>query len=314
MRVAGIRELSGAVGLFEVPDPRPLAEDEVLIAVMAAGVGNWDDIVRSGDWDVGIGTPMALGVEAAGVVTEVGANVAEFSVGDEVLCHPLPLRHQGTWAPWLTAPAATLALKPTAMTWAAAAALPVPALTAHQVVTESLALRAGDTVLVHGAGGVTGGLIVALSALSGATVIATSGPDKQARVRSLGATEVFDYHDPTWPDQARDVASGRWIQAAANAARGGAELAIRAVAGGGRLATITSDPPTPERGIRVSNVYVRPDGRQLARLAEMFGRGLMSLPVAGSYPLPAAGAALADVVAGRLSGAAVLTPNDAFVL
>jgi NADPH:quinone reductase-like Zn-dependent oxidoreductase len=85
MQAAGICELSGAVELLEVPDPRPLAVDEVLIAVKAAGVGNRDEVVRSGGWDVGIRPPMALGVEAAGVITAVGANVAEFVVGDEVL-------------------------------------------------------------------------------------------------------------------------------------------------------------------------------------------------------------------------------------
>lgn len=314
MQAAGIRELTGAVELLDVPDARPLAADEVLIAVKAAGVGNWDEVVRSGGWDVGIRTPMALGVEAAGVITEVGANVAEFVVGDEVLCHPLPLRHQGTWAPLLIASAATLAPKPAAMTWAAAAALPVPALTAEQVISEALVVQAGETVLVHGAGGVTGGLIVQLAALRGATVIATCGPDNEARVRALGAAEVLDYHDPAWPEKARYAAAPRGIQAAANAARGGAEQALRAVADGGRLATITSDPPPAERGIHVTNVYVRPDGGQLARLAEMFGQGLISLSVAAAYRLPDAGAALAEVAAGSVRGAAVLTLNDAFVL
>jgi NADPH:quinone reductase-like Zn-dependent oxidoreductase len=165
--------------------------------------------VRSGGWDVGIRPPMALGVEAAGVITAVGANVAEFVVGDEVLGHPLPLRHQGTWAPLLIASAATLAHKPTAMTWAVVAALPVPALTAEQVVSKALILHADETVLVHGAGGITGGLIVQLAALTGATVIATCGPDNEARVRALGASEVLDYHDPTWPDKARYAAAQR---------------------------------------------------------------------------------------------------------
>jgi NADPH:quinone reductase-like Zn-dependent oxidoreductase len=58
-----------------LPDPRPLAAGEVLIRVMAAGVGNWDEFVRIGDWDIGRGPPMALGVEAAGVVIAVGARI-----------------------------------------------------------------------------------------------------------------------------------------------------------------------------------------------------------------------------------------------
>src|SRR4051812_49841446 len=149
MRGAGIHTIGGPVGAIELPDPRPLADDEVLIAVRAAGVANWDEIVRRGGWDVGIAPPMALGVEAAGVVTAVGAAVHDWDPGDEVLTHPLPLRAGGTWATRLIAPAALLARKPAAMSWAAAAALPVPALTAEQALSEAVEIEAGETLLVH---------------------------------------------------------------------------------------------------------------------------------------------------------------------
>ena len=105
MLVAGIRRTRGEVGIIRVPPPRPLAEDEVLIEVRAAGVGNWDEIARTGAWDVGRRPPMALGVEAAGVVRAVGSLVTDWAPGDEVMTHPLPLRDQGTWAPRLIASA-----------------------------------------------------------------------------------------------------------------------------------------------------------------------------------------------------------------
>src|SRR5689334_8236302 len=92
MRGAGVREIGGPVEALDLPDPGPLAPDEVLIAVEAAGIGNWDEVVRTGGWDVGSTPPMALGVEAAGVVLAIGPAVTSFSVGDEVLTHPLPLR------------------------------------------------------------------------------------------------------------------------------------------------------------------------------------------------------------------------------
>jgi NADPH:quinone reductase-like Zn-dependent oxidoreductase len=103
---------------------------------------------------------MALDVEAAGVVTAVGAAVRDWAPGDQVLTHPLPLRAGGTWAPQLIAPAALLARTPAAMSWAAAAAFPVPALTAEQALSESVVIKAGETLLIHGGGGVTGGLLV----------------------------------------------------------------------------------------------------------------------------------------------------------
>jgi NADPH:quinone reductase-like Zn-dependent oxidoreductase len=87
MRAAGIDRLGGDVRLMTLPDPRPLAPDEVLIQVMVAGVGNWDEFARVGDWDIGQTPPMALGVEAARVVTAIGAQVSRWEPGDEVMTH-----------------------------------------------------------------------------------------------------------------------------------------------------------------------------------------------------------------------------------
>ena len=98
--------------MIDMPAPRPLADDEVLIRVMAAGVGNWDEIVRTGGWDVGRSPPMAHGVEAASIVVAVSRRVTDRAAGDEVITHPLPLRDQGTWAPMVIAPAALLARRP----------------------------------------------------------------------------------------------------------------------------------------------------------------------------------------------------------
>jgi NADPH:quinone reductase-like Zn-dependent oxidoreductase len=303
MRVAGIRHIGGEVELSEVPGPRPLAADEVLLQVRAAGVGNWDEIVRTGGWDVGLSPPMALGVEAAGTVMAVGGAVSDWAPGDDVITHPLPLRDQGTWAPTLIAPAALLARKPAGVAWEAAAVFAVPALTAEQVLEEALAVQAGERLLVHGAGGVTGGLVVALGALRGAEVFATAGPHSQPRVVALGARNVIDYHDEDWPDRVLALTGGVGVSAAANATPGGAAVALRAVADGGRLATITSDAPAAERGITVSTVYVRPDGDQLRRLAQLLAVGRLQISVAKTYELPDAAEALATVVSGRAGGA-----------
>jgi NADPH:quinone reductase-like Zn-dependent oxidoreductase len=308
MRAAGIRQVGARVEMIDVGEPRPLAADEVLLEVMAAGVGNWDEYVRTGGWDVGGRPPMALGVEAAGTVAAAGRAVRDWAPGDAVMTHPLPLRDQGTWAPWLIAPAGLLARKPPGASWEAAAAFPVPALTAEQVIGDALGVRAGEQVLVNGASGITGGLLVALAALGGAQVIATAGPAHRRRVTGLGAGHVVDYHDRQWPVQVRAITGDRGVAAAANAAPGGAATAIRAVADGGRLATITSDPPGGQRGITVSSVYVRPDGTQLRGLAKQFGDGQLEIPVAASYRLADAAQALAHVAGGHAAGAVVLTP------
>lgn len=298
MLAAGVRAFGGEVETIEVDEPRPLANDEVLIDVRSSGVGNWDDIIRTGGWDVGISPPLALGVEAAGVIAAVGAHAKGFSVGDEVLCHPVPLRDQGTWAPFLIAAVGSLARKPQGISWETAAIFPVPALTAEQVVGETLALHAGERLLVHGAGGITGGLIVQLAALRGVDVLATASPRSADRVRGYGAREVIDYRDRMWPQQARGLAKNP-INTVANAAPSGAAAAMTALADGGRLATITPDPPASTRGIGVTAVYVRSDGAQLDRLTALLASHRLSMPTPRSCGLDQAAYALAQVVAGH---------------
>src|SRR4051794_41968703 len=112
MLVAGIRRTGDDVGIIDVPGPRPLAGDEVLVQVRAAGVGNWDEFVRTGGWDVGRRPPTALGVEAAGLVTAGGGVVTDWGSGGEGMGHPLPFRDQGKRGPGLIAPSSSLAPEP----------------------------------------------------------------------------------------------------------------------------------------------------------------------------------------------------------
>ena len=307
MRGAGILSIGGPVSDIELPNPRPLADDEALIAVRAAGVGNWDEIVRQGGWDVGIAPPMALGVEAAGVVTAVGAAVHDWAPGDEVLTHPLPLRTGGTWAPQLIVPAALLARKPAAMSWAAAAAFPVPALTAEQALSEAVEIKAGETLLIHGGGGVTGGLLVALAAARGARVTATASSTSHTRLQQRGAAHVVDYHDPEWADAAAAAAGANGFDAAVNAAPGGAASAVRLVRDRGRLTTITEDPPAGERQITITSLYVRPDGSQLRALVEPADGGTLDTEPGRVFSAAAASEALAAVLSGTGGRTVTLT-------
>jgi NADPH:quinone reductase-like Zn-dependent oxidoreductase len=307
MRAAGVREFGGDIQPLELPDPRRPQAGEVLIEVHAAGVGNWDEYVRTGSWDTGVRPPLVVGVEAAGVIVAVGSDHGGLTPGDRVTTHSLPLLDQGAWAEYLLAAAADTAPLPMAIQWAAAGALPVPALTADQSV-RAAGIADGQTVLVNGAGGVTGGLLVQLSVLAGAEVIATGSPAGAARIMALGARQVLDYHDPQWPAQARSLA-GDGVNAALNAARGGAATAIKAIRDGGALATITGDPPDAERGIKVSAITVTPDGPRLAELAQLLADGAIGVTVGARYPLDQGAAALTRVRAGLGGAAAVIEPR-----
>jgi NADPH:quinone reductase-like Zn-dependent oxidoreductase len=304
MRAAGITALGGPVEIREVNDLVAPAVDEVLIDVVTAGIGNWDELVRIGSWQIGGPPPMALGTEAAGTVAAVGSGVTEVREGDEVMTHPLPLRRHGTWAGRVLAPAATVAPRPLAASWEASGAFPIPALTAAQALDEALGIESGGWIVVNGAGGVTGGLLVQLAAARGARVIATASPNRAERIRGYGASEVIDYHGD-WPALVLEITGGG-APKAVNAARGQAATMLTAVADGGRLVTITGDPPREERGVAVSDLYVRPDGRQLSALAELLGHGTLSVPIASVRPLEQAAQALHEVVAGA-DGAIVLS-------
>src|SRR2546426_12791997 len=90
MRAAGIDAFGDAVRMLDLPAPSSPAPDEVVISVRAAGVGNWDEIVRVGDWDVGHRPPLALGVEAAGVIDNVGENGTGLATRGEGAATPRP--------------------------------------------------------------------------------------------------------------------------------------------------------------------------------------------------------------------------------
>ncbi|HYB15665.1 MAG TPA: zinc-binding dehydrogenase [Streptosporangiaceae bacterium] len=309
MRAAGIRRYSAPVELLELPGPGQLRPDEVLLEVRFCGVGNWDEIARTGGWDLGRHPPMALGVEAAGVVARTGGAVADLSAGDRVMTHSLPLRVQGAWAQWFVAAAADVAAVPDAVPFDVAAAVPVPALTADQALRDGVGAGPGAILLVNGAGGVTGTLIVQLAVHLGAEVIATAGPRSAARVAAAGAAHVLDRRSPDWPGQVRELTAGRGADLAVNATPRGAASALAAVRNRGRLATITSDPPDAERGIEVRQVYVAPDGLRLARLAELLGAGTIGVTVSAPFPLGHAARALAQLQRGTNGQAVVLHPG-----
>ncbi len=150
------------------------------------------------------------------------------------MTHSLPLRGQGAWAESFVAAATDVAGIPAAVAFNVAAAAVVPMLTADQALGGLPGSGRGASLLIHGAGGVTGLVLVQLAAHLGAEVIATAGSRSASRVAAAGAAHVLDSRSAQWPGQVRTLTGDRGVDLAVNALPGGAATAIGAVRDGGR--------------------------------------------------------------------------------
>jgi NADPH:quinone reductase-like Zn-dependent oxidoreductase len=278
VRGCGVEQRGGAVTMLDLPDPVPGA-GQIVVAVEAAGIGAWDPLIPSGEWDVGLDPPAALGVEGSGTVVAVGEGVADVVVGDLVLAHEAPMPGgSGFWAERVALNASHVALRPANLDAALAGALPVSGLTARQAL-RALDFPAGSHILVTGGGGTTGGLVVQVAALAGLVVTTTASPATADRLRSFGATDVIDYHDTNWPADVEGRFGGAIV-----VSPGTASDAARATRDGGRLVALTSDSLPTDRGMSTTTLYVQPDAAELADLAAALADGRLSLEPA-VFPL-----------------------------
>jgi len=178
-----------------LPNPEP-ADGEVVIRVRAASVNPMDAFVISGGaqgWKEHR-LPLVPGLDAAGVVEQVGAGVTELKTGDEVIANvsDMPFYGAGTFAERVAAPAGFVALKPARLSFDEASTLPLAGLTALAAV-EALDPLNDKVVVVIGATGAVGSFFVQLAAKRGANVIALARPTNSDYARNLGAAEVVDH-------------------------------------------------------------------------------------------------------------------------
>src|SRR5678815_3134888 len=167
---------------------------EVLIALDTSGVGPWDIDVRRGRF---AGRkphfPMVPGVDGAGIVVAVGSRVRRLKVGDEVYSYSWQNPKGGFYAEYVAVPANNGAPIPKRLDLQHAGAIATTGLTALQGIDDALTLRAGETIIIHGASGGVGTLAVQFAKLRGARVFATaSGIEGVELVREMGADAVVD--------------------------------------------------------------------------------------------------------------------------
>lgn len=189
MRAVRVEKFGGleALKVEDVPVPDP-QEGDARVKIEVIGVNFLDIYQRGGRYQGSL--PFTLGQEAAGIVDSVGPNVTDVKPGDHVAYAMV----QGSYAEYAIAPAWRLVHIPAVVSGDQAVAAMVQGMTAHYLTFSTYPLKAGDTALVHAAGGGTGGLLVQVAKLCGARVIGTvSNEEKAMLAREAGADEVILY-------------------------------------------------------------------------------------------------------------------------
>jgi NADPH2:quinone reductase len=174
---------------------RPVVKDnEVLVQIKAASVNPLDTKIKTGNaGHAKTQLPAILGIDMAGIVTEVGKNVTAFKAGDEVYGMTGGIAGvQGSLAEYAAVDADLLALKPKNLTMAEAAAIPLGFITAWEGLVDRANVSQDKTVLIHGGSGGVGHLAVQIAVAKGAKVFTTDSPAKKEMVEALGATSI-DY-------------------------------------------------------------------------------------------------------------------------
>ncbi len=292
MRVVRLRAPGGPeqLTLEQADRPRP-GSTEALVRVHAAAITRteleWEPVLSR--------LPSIPSYELSGVVEDVGPDVADIAVGDEVFALTR-FDQDGVAADYAAVPAELLVPRPRSLSHAESAAIPLPALTAWQGLFDHGRLNAGERVLIHGAAGSVGGFAVQLARAAGAHVIGTASAASRELALELGAHQVFDsatrFEDGVRPiDVVFDTVGGELLQ------RSPALLCA-----GGRLVSVAEENP-PDGGVYF---IVEPNRDQLLSIARRADKGELRPPPIDVYPLTSAREAFARSVEPGHRGKVVL--------
>ncbi len=319
------------------PEPGP---GEVRIAVRAAALNHLDVFVRNGIPHVPL--PQIPGADASGVVDRLGEGVTDLTPGDRVLVQPglyctacefcrageqslcttfrIVGEHvAGTFAEYAVVPARNLFPVPRGLSWAEAAAFPLAYQTAWRMLVGRAALRPGETVLIHGAGGGVGGAALDVARLAGARVLATtSGAEKAARLSAAGAELVVDYRKEDVLQAVRAHTARRGVDVVVDSVGDATWMtSLKAAARGGRIVTCgATSGPNPKEEIRLifwKHLSIlgstMANDREFRALYAAVAGGRIRPRIDRVFPLSEAPAAYRRMEEGAAHGKIVLVPD-----
>lgn len=320
----------GPDGLESADIPAPeIGPRDVLVDVRAASINPLDKMVRNGEFKqlIRYKLPFTLGHDLSGVITKVGAEVRGFKVGDEIYSRPRDLRI-GAFAESIAIDAADVALKPTSLSFAEAAAVPLVALAAWQALVDVAHVRPGQKVLVHAGAGGLGSTVIQVAKYLGAYVATTAHTKDINKLTELGADEVIDY---TAADFA-EVLSGYDIVldslgtasleksltilkpgGLAISVVGPPDLAFAAQLGKSLLKPVMALLSRKVRsrarklGVRYSFFFMQANGAQLAKLAALYDDGTLRPVLDRTFAFDETLEAMAYVEQGKANGKIVVT-------
>lgn len=298
------------ITLAEVSKPS-IQSNQVLIKIVATGVNPVDFHVRNGMLaDSGTHTlPLILGWDAAGTIEEIGDDVDQFQLNDEVFTFT-PIGEQGTYAEYIAVDASFVTAKPKSLSMIESAAVPLAALTAYQGLKNDAQLKAGQTVVILGGSGGVGGFAIQIAKAMGAHVITTASARNIDYVKQLGADEVINYKETEFDDVVKNPDA---IFVTTN----GDNVVARALStvkkGGCVVSTLDDidEASVESSGAHFSRMWVQNNGQDLSAVGDMIDQGKITVKLDSTYSLANANDALLKSESNRAVGKIVITINEA---
>lgn len=209
---------------------------EVVVDIKAAGLNFPDTLMIAGKYQFQPDMPFVPGAEGAGVISEIGSEVKNVAVGDEVIF----IAGNGSFAEKIAMPAMRVIPKPANVSFVQAAGIAMTYFTSYHALKQRAQLKAGETVLVLGAAGGVGITAVELAKQMGATVIAAASTEEKLELtRKMGADHTINYVTDNLRDRIKEITNGKGVDVIYDPVGGDmAETALRSIAWNGRFLVV----------------------------------------------------------------------------
>jgi NADPH:quinone reductase-like Zn-dependent oxidoreductase len=308
VKAATIAGYESPIAIIEIDKPL-LKSDCVLVKVHAASLNPIDNVLRSGALkdSMPLSFPFVMGFDVSGEIVEIGQDVRHFKVGDAVFARPKQ-EDAGAVAQYARVGESELALKPTNLSHAKAASVPLAGLTAWQALVTEGKLKKGEKVLIHAGSGGVGTLAIQIAKHLGAHVATTVSEGNMDLVKSLGADQVIDYKNQSFEDEVSDldlvfdmIGGDTLNRSFATLKKGGKIVSIKGE---------DSDGLAQKHGVHFETLWMKPDGAMLAELAALIEQGVIQPVIDSTYAMQDVAAAYHHLADGHAVGKVVIQTID----